>query len=223
MAVLGALIDLVLPRRCVGCESALGVLCARCLPAAPALRSDSGAWAAAPYGGAVRAAVLAYKERGRRDLAAPLGRLLARAVGAALAAERSPPGRPVLVPVPSARSAAAARGGDHVLRLARHAAPISGVRFARGVLRLTRAVRDSAGLGSTERGVNLAHAFAARPAPPGLVAVVVDDIVTTGATLHEATRALRAAGWPVLGCAVVAATQRRVVGPIGRAQPHGLA
>jgi orotate phosphoribosyltransferase len=51
----------------------------------------------------------------------------------------------------------------------------------------------------------------------------VDDIVTTGATLREATRALTSAGWPVIGCAVIAATQRRVIGPIGRAQAHGLA
>jgi predicted amidophosphoribosyltransferase len=113
------------------------------------------------------------------------------------------------VPVPSARSVAAARGGDHVLRLARRAAPVCGVRVIPNALVLTRSVRDSAGLGSRERTANLAHAMAARPGPPGVAALVVDDIVTTGSTLREAHRALEAAGWPVVGAAVVAATPRR--------------
>jgi predicted amidophosphoribosyltransferase len=154
--------------------------------------------------------LLAYKERGRRDLAGPLGALLGRAVHATLA-DRGPPagGVPVLVPVPSARSAAAARGGDHVLRLARHAGPACGVRPVRGALALTRAVRDSAGLSTGERATNLSGAFAARSAPPRLAAIIVDDIVTTGSTLREARGALESAGWSVLGAAVVAATQRR--------------
>jgi predicted amidophosphoribosyltransferase len=118
----------------------------------------------------------------------------------------------LLVPVPSARSVAAARGGDHVLRLARRAAVRCGVRVAGNALVLTRAVRDSAELGAQARTANLAGAMSARPPRPGLAALVVDDIVTTGATLHEAHRALQVAGWPVLGAAVVAATPRRSVG-----------
>jgi orotate phosphoribosyltransferase len=51
--------------------------------------------------------------------------------------------------------------------------------------------------------------MAADAGPQGSVAVVVDDIVTTGVTLSEAARALRAAGWPVAGAAVLAATPRR--------------
>jgi len=226
MPVLAALADLVFPRRCVGCGSHLGVLCADCLPLGPVQRSVDGTWWAARYDGAVRAALLAYKERGRRDLAEPLGGLLARSVAAARAAERSPPRRVVLVPAPSARSVAAARGGDHVLRLARRAGPRCGLRTAAGVLSLTRRVQDSAGLGISERAANLAGAVTARPAPDGLGALVVDDIVTTGATLHECVRALREAGWPVVGTAVVAYTPRRsgvAADPIGRAQSHGLA
>jgi predicted amidophosphoribosyltransferase len=223
MSLLVSLVDLVLPRCCIGCGSRLGVLCAQCLPGDPVRHAASGAVAAAAYEGAVRTALLAYKERGRRDLAGPLGDLLARAVRVALAGERSPPGRAVLVPVPSVRSAAAARGGAHVRRLAVRAAPGCGVQVVGDALRLTRVVRDSAGLSSEQRAANVAHAVAARPAPVGAVAVVVDDIVTTGATLREAVRALEAAGWPVLGSAVVAATQRRVIVSTGRAQAHGLA
>jgi len=160
--------------------------------------------AAAPYDGAVRTAIIAYKERDRRDLTPQLGALLSRSVGLA---------RPVLVPVPSARAAARTRGGDHVLRLARLAARTAGGRVEQP-LQLCRAVRDSAGLGAMERFVNLDGAMHAAPptAPltaPRMSVVVVDDIVTSGATIAEAVRALRTAGWLVSHAAVIAATPRR--------------
>lgn len=219
VSVLAALVDLVLPRACIGCGGHLGALCPRCVPVLPAQRGADGTWAAARYEGAVRAALLAYKERGRRDLAAPLAELLARSVAAAGSGGRGPP-RLVLVPVPSARSVAAARGGDHVLRLARRAGAVCGLRTACGALTLTRQVRDSAGLTSAERSTNLAHAFVARRAVPGCAALVVDDILTTGATLRECVRALRAAGWPVAGAAVIAATPRRIVRPSDALAEH---
>lgn len=210
MSFAAALVDLVLPRRCVGCGSYLGALCPGCLPAGPPVQAAAGTWAAAAYDGALRTALIAYKERGRRDLAGPLGELLARAVGAALAGPRSPPpARVALVPVPSARSVVAARGGDHVARLSRRVAQRHGLRVAADAVTLTRAVRDSAGLSTAQRAANLAGAATARRAPPGTAALVVDDIVTTGATVREAVRALEAAGWPVVGAAVVAATPRR--------------
>lgn len=220
MSVLAALADLVFPRRCVGCGSQFGALCPDCLPLGPVQRGVDGTWWAARYDSAVRAGLLAYKERGRRDLADPLGGLLARSVAAAWAAERMLPGRVVLVPAPSARSVAAARGGDHVLRLARRAGPRCGLRTAVGVLTLTRSVRDSAGLGIADRAANLAGAVVARPAPDGVAALVVDDIVTTGATLRECVRALREASWPVVGSAVIASTPRRAPGPFGPLAEH---
>lgn len=168
--------------------------------------------AAAAYADAVRAALLAYKERGRRDLVAPLADLLTGAVAGVLDLQRAPPGRVLVVPVPSARSAAAARGGDHVVRLARRAAVRTGVRVAPAALGLTRSTRDSAGLGVAERAANLDHAMLARAPVAPASALIVDDIVTTGATLGEASRALTAAGWSVIGAAVVAATPRRSTG-----------
>lgn len=169
--------------------------------------------AAGVYAGSLRRAILSYKERGRRDLAPALGGLLSEAV-----AELDVPRRTVLVPVPSARAARRARGGDHVVRLARAAAG-GGAEVSRP-LSLVQAVRDSAGLDIAARAANLHLAMAARapsasgPGPPlGRAVVVVDDIVTTGATLREAVRALREAGWPVAGAAVVAATTRRYPAP----------
>lgn len=198
--VLTDLLDLVLPRSCAGCARAGVLLCPGCAAPAPARVPAAGPGlpvvAAGRYDGGLREAILAYKERGRRDLARPLAGLLAAAV-----AELG--GRPLLVPVPSSAAARRARAGDHVLRLARRVGPTA------GPLRLVRPVRDSAGLDVAARAANLAFAMrAVSPREPRPV-VLVDDIVTTGATLREAARALTAAGWPVTGAAVVAATPRR--------------
>jgi predicted amidophosphoribosyltransferase len=84
---------------------------------------------------------------------------------------------------------------------------------AGGVLRLTRELRDSAGLTVGERSANLHRAMAASAPGPRRTALLVDDVVTTGATLREARRALREAGWDVAGAAAVAATPRRDSSP----------
>lgn len=204
--VVGGLIDLVLPRECVGCGRGGTVLCARCLAAcrdgAVDAVGDLRVRAALRYDGAARTAVLAYKERGRLDLAGALAATLTPLL------TDLPPA--VLVAVPSSRQVARARGGDHVHRLA--------VRAARGgphrpgaALRLERKVADSIGLSAAQRWANVSGAMLACPPSPGrpLRAVVVDDIVTTGATLAEAARALRAAGWEVSDAVVVARTAAR--------------
>ncbi|AWZ07763.1 ComF family protein [Streptomyces sp. ICC4] len=117
---------------------------------------------------------------------------------------------------PSARHRVRARGHDPARRIALAAS----ARLRRAgvparvapVLRLRRAVADQAGLGAPERRENLAGAMEAGPDAVRVTAgaariVLVDDLVTTGATLAEAARALRAAGaGPVCGAAVVAAT-----------------
>jgi len=77
-----------------------------------------------------------------------------------------------------------------------------------------RAVRDQSGLTSVQRAANLHGAMRATPGPPVRV-VVVDDVVTTGATLVEAARALVAQGHHVVGAAVLGATQRRTSPGLG--------
>lgn len=226
LSMFDTLIDLVLPRCCLGCGRSGTPLCLRCVPAARTQLLAAGTLdvvAVGTYADVLRQALIGYKERGRRDLARALGMLLAHSVQASLDRFAVPARGVVLVPVPSARAASAARGGDHLLRLARRAAVVSGARVAPDVLRPTRTVLDSAGLGAQAREVNLHQAYRAR-APNGRVALVVDDIVTTGATLREAQRALTEAGWPVCGAAVVAATPRRAKpDPIGSTHVTGLA
>jgi predicted amidophosphoribosyltransferase len=199
------LADLILPRRCAGCGAVGEVLCRRCIPGQPPFALPGfgvPVLAAARYERCWRAAVLAYKERGRYELTRSFGALLAET-----AAGLMRPGA-TLVPVPSAPAAARRRGGDHVRRLARRAAAPLGVSMVPALF-LTRIVQDSAGLGVAQRHANLAEAMAAHAPPAGAAAVLVDDIVTTGATLHEAMRALHVAGWPVLGGLALAVTPLR--------------
>ncbi|HEU5156234.1 MAG TPA: phosphoribosyltransferase family protein [Streptosporangiaceae bacterium] len=214
------LLDLLLPERCAGCGGARRLLCDRCrvpfaATARPAVPSPRPAglpepWAVARYEGVVRAAIVAHKESGRTGLARPLGAALARAVLAAGGG-----GPPLVVPVPSARAAVRRRGHDPTLRVT--AAAVGALR-SRGVAALcvaalahTRRVADQAGLARAGRAANLAGAL--RVARPGEVAglrvIVVDDVITTGSTLAEAARALRAAGAEVSAAALIAATPRR--------------
>lgn len=161
----------------------------------------------ADYAGTTRTLLLAYKERDQVGLTGVLATALRAAVTAATATA-GVAGAPLLVAVPSTRAARRRRGYDPVARLARAA----GAGAVVPALTHVRRVRDSAGLSALDRAHNLAGAFAvmpaARPAVASRTVIVVDDVVTTGATLAEAAQALRAAGAVVPAAAVVAATQR---------------
>jgi len=170
-------------------------------------------WSGGVYDGVLRAAILAYKERGRRALVEPLGERLASAI----LAGGAPSGDAGvwLVPVPTAPAAIRARGGDHARGLAAAAERElrrRGVPAARVVplLAVHGRRRDSVGLDAAERRANVAGAFRIRSRADPQVAplVLVDDVVTTGATLAEAARTLHASGWNVRQAAVVAATCR---------------
>ncbi|MFI1362695.1 ComF family protein [Streptomyces griseochromogenes] len=214
------LTDLVLSAECAGCGAPRTVLCPRCrgalggavprrvrpVPEPPGLPVVH---AAAPYALQVRELLLAHKERGALALTGALGAALAGAVRAGLGRAgrgdgQAGPGRlgsVLLVPVPSARWAVRARGHDPVRRMALAAAGElrrtgTPARVA-AVLRQRRAVADQSGLDARRRLANLAGALevtagGARLLTGGRV-VLVDDLITTGASLAEAARALREA------------------------------
>ncbi|HEY3001653.1 MAG TPA: phosphoribosyltransferase family protein [Kribbellaceae bacterium] len=217
--------DLVLGGECAGCGRPGRAVCPECRDALggpsyvawpqPAPRGLAVPVAAASYDGAVRGLVVAHKEHGRYQLASALGEALALAVAGALA------GAGVraawLCPVPSTPARVRERGHDPLGRIAAVCARRLrrrgyDVRVA-AALRVERRLADQAGLDAVQRAANLAGAFGVRREwarrLAGQPVVAVDDVLTTGATLAEVCRALRAAGAPPLGCAVVAATRRR--------------
>ncbi|MFB7917765.1 ComF family protein [Streptomyces sp. NPDC056061] len=214
---------LVLPASCGGCGRPRVELCEECradlyggmprrVRPVPEPSGLPVVHAAAAYENTVRAVLLAHKERGALGLAGALGTALAGAVRAGAGGGRAgAAGAVLLVPVPSARRAVAARGHDPMRRIALAAA---GELRRRGVvaravpvLRQRRAVFDQAGLGARQRRENLAGALEAVAGGERLLAagqvVLVDDLLTTGASLTEAARAIGAASGGDGGCGSV--------------------
>lgn len=207
-------IDLVLPVRCLGCDRRADAWCEPCRAAALdlhvrehrcGLRTVAAAW----YDADVREAILGYKERSRRDLARPLGWFLQAAVEVVSEGLTAP----VLVPMPSTARAVRARGGDHMLRLARTAAGAGRIVVVLGA----RPGPDSARLSAAGRQVARSAGMFVRRGAEQLVrdrdVVLLDDIVTTGSTLEKAHALLASTGARTVRAAVVAQTPKEVTGP----------
>ncbi|NQX27006.1 ComF family protein [Microbacteriaceae bacterium VKM Ac-2854] len=197
-------LDLLIPSSCLCCRGPSGPLCSGCAAAfarerAPSERMLAGirVVSAARYDDTVRALLLALKRRHRRGAAA----LLVDALRILLAGDSRPV---ILIAPPSAYSRRVARGFDPVSVIAHRA----GTR-ADPVLRRVRRASDQIGLGRAGRERNLVGAFRARRTLAGVRVALIDDVLTTGSTLDELARAVRAAGGEVIGAATVAYTPRR--------------
>ncbi|GAA5161051.1 ComF family protein [Ornithinimicrobium tianjinense] len=233
-----ALLDLAAPAACGGCSRAGTRWCSDCAASLRDGAAGAGPWSPTPrpaglpptwsgaaYAGAVRAGVVAWKDGGRADLTAVLAPVLRAVLAAALDgsvhhAEALAAGDAVLLlPAPSGRAGTRARGEHRVAALTR--AAVRGIPRSEGprplevldALCLVRRVQDQAGLDARARAANLAGAVRVRPVLAGRIVgrpcIVVDDVVTTGATLAECARALRECGAGPVAAATLAATRRR--------------
>ncbi|MBI3634680.1 MAG: ComF family protein [Candidatus Rokubacteria bacterium] len=194
-------LDRIVPPLCDRCGTpgAAGgpaFTCQACIDAPPPW---DRARAAAVYRGPLREALHALKFEGRRSVAAPLGGLLAEA-WPALALDAAD----ALVPVPLAPDRQRERGFNQATLLAERLAARVGVPLRPRWLRRVRETAPQSELDAAARRANVRGAFRATAAVGGRAVVVVDDVFTTGTTLGECARALRAAGARWVGVLAVA-------------------
>lgn len=208
--LLPRVLDLLAPRSCVACDGGVepgGVFCTACgahpLRAPPrALLVDCvPALAAAPHAAPLSDAVHRFKYGGRPDLAEQLSEL---AVPALQGFEPGPD--TVLVPVPLHPRRLAERGYNQSALLARQLSRRLGLRFAPLALARIKPTVRQVGQSRDERWSNMSDAFVVRKpqALDGYGVVLVDDVLTTGATATACIRPILALGNRVTGVVTLA-------------------
>jgi ComF family protein len=230
-ALLEQFLSLLFPSRCASCgEPRRGVggggICAPCWRDLPtldaaetcprcALPTGGGtcrgcerrppplerAAAVGPYAGSLKRLVAAYKFEGWDLLAPPAASLMA-----ALARRtRLSEGVDAVAPIPSTRGRNRRRGYDPADLLAVETARRLGLP-GKNLLERIRETVPQSDLPASKRAANVAGAFTARPAAAGQSILLVDDVVTTGATAFSAASALRGAGAREIRLLVLART-----------------
>jgi ComF family protein len=206
-------IALLLPVECAGCGVPDRAVCAECRPAlAPdptsrLLADGTPVFSGLDYDGVARQVLLAYKQ-GRTELARYLSPALAAAVSEAV--DTLGLGGVELVSVPGSRRARRRRGFDPVAGLV----SLAGLDRAR-VLAPARPHPAQKTLSLEQRAANLEGVFAVRVPVAGRRFLLLDDVVTTGATFLAVADELRAGGAEVVAAAAAASTPRLYGSSIG--------
>lgn len=182
-------------------------LCAACAEsiewideAQPAEATIAATW----YGGAVRSMILAVKFDQRADLAKPLAQLLVQHPECHAALEAAD----TIVPVPVHWRRRLTRGYDQAMAIARALPSTLRSRIDNQLLRRTRHTAAQSSRGRSERLANLRDAFSCRPVPKATARgriILLDDVVSTGATIRACQEALADAGCSHVGSIAVAA------------------
>ena len=204
MSVLDLLIGLIVPHECLGCLREGALLCGECSSTrlTPANRSDSfgdvQVLAACRYEGTAKELVSRFKFNGAREAA----KVMAREMHKKIALLPDPPS--LIVPVPTATSRVRLRGYDHTLLLARQLSRLSGVPCSRTLVRIGQS--RQVGSSRAERQDQLTDSFRITDsgALRGQRVLLIDDVMTTGATLIEAHSTILGCGPESVSCLVFA-------------------
>ena len=199
MKVITELFDLLIPTRCAVCDRSGSELCEECKAVLVGVGyssriDDLEIWFLSEYSEELSKLLAAFKEKGQASLA--------KAIANAMAKAQIKPkfdGQTFLIPVPSSTQNYRKRGYQPALLIANHLAAKDRNLQVRNSLYFEKRVVDQASLDAKQRRINVQGAMRSERIIEGVSCLIVDDVITTGATALEAARSLRDSGAKVLG------------------------
>jgi predicted amidophosphoribosyltransferase len=190
--------QLIFPSRCFGCQKLGPSICSACRSSwyphyYRTKQEDLTIHSSILYTSTASRIILAAKEQGVKGA----DELILEAIIHALEKSKIDTNLARLVPIPSSKSSQRRRGRSFIVDLVAPISQRTGIQML-DCLQLSRRVQDQSGLHRDERATNLAGAFRITSHVRGEL-ILIDDVVTTGATLREALRAVNSQGFLAAG------------------------